>query len=47
MTDSTLRTADWELVDEGWGRRAGLRMYGPSAKVQNDQWQMPAMKKAD
>jgi len=25
---------------------AGLRMYGPSAKVQNDQWQMPAMEKA-
>jgi hypothetical protein len=22
MTDSTLRTPDLELVDEGWGRRA-------------------------
>ena len=22
MTDSKLRTSDWELVDEGWGRRA-------------------------
>jgi hypothetical protein len=26
---------------------AGLRMYGPSTKVQNDQWHMPALGKAD
>ena len=26
---------------------AGLRMYGPSATVQNDQWHMPALEKAD
>ena len=24
-----------------------LRLYDPSAKVQNDQWQMPALEKAD
>ena len=26
---------------------AGLRLYGPSAKIQNDQWQMPALEKAE
>ena len=26
---------------------AGLRMYGLSATVQNDQWHMPALEKAD